>query len=181
MPIQVNLNIVMARRRMRSKDLAHAIGITEANLSLLKSGKVRGVRFSTLEALCRALDCQPGDLLEYLPERGADALRQAVRAVPRAPGARQAWLRAACLIAAPAGLAGCLSPPGPDTMQGMVAIGSVRAPKRPAVSTTVPFILDSQRVLLAFVRPDGARVSDELRRVLPGAVQRGTSSSHNCS
>ena len=77
MPIQVNLNVVMARRRMRSKDLAHAIGITEANLSLLKSGKVRGVRFSTLEALCRALDCQPGDLLEYLPEEGADALRRA--------------------------------------------------------------------------------------------------------
>lgn len=77
MPIQVNLNVAMARRRMRSKDLAHAIGITEANLSLLKSGKVRGVRFSTLEALCRALDCQPGDLLEYLPEEGADALRQA--------------------------------------------------------------------------------------------------------
>lgn len=77
MPIQLNLNVVMARRRIRSKDLAHAIGITEANLSLLKSGKVRGVRFSTLDALCRALDCQPGDLLEYLPEEGADALRQA--------------------------------------------------------------------------------------------------------
>ena len=77
MPIQVNLNVVMARRRMRSKDLAHAIGITEANLSLLKSGRVRGVRFSKLEALCRALDCQPGDLLEYLPEAGVDALRQA--------------------------------------------------------------------------------------------------------
>lgn len=77
MPIQVNLNVVMARRRMRSKDLARTIGITEANLSLLKSGRVRGVRFSTLEALCRALDCQPGDLLEYLPEEGVDALRQA--------------------------------------------------------------------------------------------------------
>jgi len=76
MPIQVSLNVVMARRRMRSKDLARAVGITEANLSLLKSGRVRGVRFSTLEALCRALDCQPGDLLEYLPEESADALRQ---------------------------------------------------------------------------------------------------------
>ena len=76
MPIQVNLNVVMARRRMRSKDLAQAIGITEANLSLLKSGKVRGIRFSTLEALCRALDCQPGDLLEYLPEAGSDSLRR---------------------------------------------------------------------------------------------------------
>ncbi len=77
MPIQVNLNVMLARRRMRSKDLAHVIGITEANLSLLKSGRVRGIRFSTLEALCRALDCQPGDLLEYLPEEGADALRRA--------------------------------------------------------------------------------------------------------
>lgn len=78
MPIQVNLNVMMARRRMRSKDLAQLIGITEANLSLLKSGKVRGVRFSTLEALCRALDCQPGDLLEHIPEECADALRRAL-------------------------------------------------------------------------------------------------------
>ncbi len=77
MPIQVNLNVVLARRRMRSKDLAQAIGITEANLSLLKSGKVRGVRFSTLDAICRALDCQPGDLLEWLPDEADVPLRQA--------------------------------------------------------------------------------------------------------
>lgn len=77
MPIQVNLAVMLARRRMRSKDLASAIGITPANLSLLKSGKVGGIRFSTLEAICRALDCQPGDLLEYTPDVGADALRQA--------------------------------------------------------------------------------------------------------
>lgn len=82
-----------------------------------------------------------------------------VRAVPRAVGNKRAWLRAACLIAAPVGLAGCLSPPGPDTMQGMVAVGSVQAASRPgAIAATVPFIFDSQRVLveLAFVRPDGA-------------------------
>ncbi len=77
MPIQVNLNVMLARRRMRSKDLAQAIGITEANLSLLKSGKVRGFRFATLDAICRTLDCQPGDLLEWLPDEAADTFRQA--------------------------------------------------------------------------------------------------------
>lgn len=67
MAIIVNLDVMLARRKMRSKELAEAIGITEANLSLLKSGKVRGVRFSTLEKICAALQCQPGDLLEYSP------------------------------------------------------------------------------------------------------------------
>lgn len=65
MPIIVNLDIMLAKRKVKSKDLAEQIGITEANLSLLKSGKVKGVRFATLEAICRYLDCQPGDLLEY--------------------------------------------------------------------------------------------------------------------
>ena len=77
MPIQVNLSVVLARRRMRSKDLAQVIGITEANLSLLKSGKVRGIRFATLDAVCRALDCQPGDLLEWLPDEADGKLQQA--------------------------------------------------------------------------------------------------------
>ena len=67
MPIVVRLDVMMAKRKMRSNDLAEAIGITQSNLSLLKSGHVRGVRFSTLEAICRALDCQPGDLLEFVP------------------------------------------------------------------------------------------------------------------
>ncbi len=67
--IVVNLDVVLATRKMRSKDLAERIGITEANLSLLKSGKVKGVRFDTLEAICAALDCQPGDLLEYRPAK----------------------------------------------------------------------------------------------------------------
>ena len=62
MPILVNLDVMLARRKMRSKELAAIVGITEANLSLLKSGKVKGVRFDTLEAICRALGCQPGDL-----------------------------------------------------------------------------------------------------------------------
>jgi len=66
--IIVNLDVVLARRKMRSRELAERIGITEANLSLLKSGKVKGVRFSTLEKICAALACQPGDLLEYRPE-----------------------------------------------------------------------------------------------------------------
>jgi putative transcriptional regulator len=66
MPIIVNLDVMLARRKMRSKELAERIGITEQNLSLLKSGKVRGVRFETLAAICAELDCQPGDLLEFL-------------------------------------------------------------------------------------------------------------------
>ena len=65
MPIVVNLDVMLAKRKVKSKDLAEHIGITEANLSLLKSGKVKGVRFATLEAICRYLECQPGDLLEY--------------------------------------------------------------------------------------------------------------------
>lgn len=68
MAIIVNLDVMLARRKMRSKALAEAIGITEQNLSLLKSGKVKGMRFATLEAICRHLDCQPGDLLEYVPD-----------------------------------------------------------------------------------------------------------------
>jgi len=67
MAIVVNLDVMLARRKMRSKDLAEAIGITEANLSLLKSGKVKGVRFATLEKICEILDCQPGELLEWRP------------------------------------------------------------------------------------------------------------------
>ncbi|OYW43963.1 MAG: transcriptional regulator [Sphingomonadales bacterium 12-68-11] len=67
MPIVVNLDVVLARRKVRSKQLAEAIGITESNLSLLKSSKVKGVRFSTLAAICRYLDCEPGDILGYEP------------------------------------------------------------------------------------------------------------------
>ena len=67
MPIIVTLDVMLARRKMRSRELAEKVGITEANLSLLKSGKVRGVRFETLAAICAALDCQPGDLLSYQP------------------------------------------------------------------------------------------------------------------
>lgn len=68
MPIVVNLDVMLARRKMRSRDLAARIGITEPNVSLLKSGKVKGIRFETLEAICRELDCQPGDLLEWRPD-----------------------------------------------------------------------------------------------------------------
>jgi putative transcriptional regulator len=76
MAILLRLDVMMAKRRMRSNVLARAIGITESNLSLLKSGKVRGIRFSTLDAICRALECQPGDILEYVPESPSEALRQ---------------------------------------------------------------------------------------------------------
>jgi len=66
MPIIVNLDVMLAKRKMKSKDLAEIIGITTANLSILKSGKAKAVRFSTLEAICKALECQPSDILEYL-------------------------------------------------------------------------------------------------------------------
>ncbi len=65
MSIIVNLDIMLAKRKMKSKVLAKAIGITEANLSILKSGKAKAIRFSTLEAICKELDCQPADILEY--------------------------------------------------------------------------------------------------------------------
>ena len=74
MPIIVNLDVMMARRKISAGELAERVGITPANLSILKNNKARAVRFSTLEALCRELDCQPADLLEYREEdlcRGA--------------------------------------------------------------------------------------------------------------
>ncbi|MBO6083230.1 MAG: helix-turn-helix transcriptional regulator [Bacteroidales bacterium] len=67
MPIIVNVDVMLARRKMSSGELAEKIGISAANLSILKTGKAKAVRFTTLSALCKALDCQPGDLLEYRP------------------------------------------------------------------------------------------------------------------
>ncbi|MGJ8624118.1 MAG: helix-turn-helix domain-containing protein [Yoonia sp.] len=66
MPIIVRLDVALAQRKMTSRDLAATIGISEQNLSMLRSGKARGVRFNTLEAICKALECQPGDLLEFV-------------------------------------------------------------------------------------------------------------------
>ncbi len=66
--INVRLDIVMAERRVTGRELARAVGITEQNLSLLRNGKVKGVRFGTLSSICKVLDCQPGDLLVYEPE-----------------------------------------------------------------------------------------------------------------
>ena len=68
MPIVVHLDVMLAKRKMRSRELSEHIGITEQNVSLLKSGKVKGIRFETLEKICKVLDCQPGDLLEFLPD-----------------------------------------------------------------------------------------------------------------
>lgn len=68
MPIQVNIDVLLARRKMSAGELADKVGITPANLSILKNNKAKAIRFSTLEALCRALDCQPGDLLDYTEE-----------------------------------------------------------------------------------------------------------------
>ncbi|MDD3898933.1 MAG: helix-turn-helix transcriptional regulator [Syntrophomonadaceae bacterium] len=65
MPIVVNLDVMMAKRKMSSGELAEKIGISQANLSILKTGKAKAIRFSTMEAICRALECQPGNILEY--------------------------------------------------------------------------------------------------------------------
>ncbi|MFZ0161671.1 MAG: helix-turn-helix transcriptional regulator [Kineosporiaceae bacterium] len=71
MPIIVNLDVMLARRKVRLTELSERVGITMANLSNLKTGKARAVRFSTLEAICEALECQPGDLLEFVPDGAA--------------------------------------------------------------------------------------------------------------
>jgi putative transcriptional regulator len=76
MAIVVRLDVMLAKRKMKANDLAKFVGITPSNLSLLRSGKVRGVRFATLEAICQALDCQPGDLLEYTPDQKDDGATQ---------------------------------------------------------------------------------------------------------
>ena len=68
--IRVNLDVIMAKRHMSSGELSDRLGITPANLSILKNNKARAIRFSTLEAICAALDCQPGDILEFVPEEG---------------------------------------------------------------------------------------------------------------
>lgn len=68
MAIFLNLDVMLAKRKMKSKDLAEQIGITVQNLSLIKTGKVKGIRFGTLNEICAILDCQPGDILEYVPD-----------------------------------------------------------------------------------------------------------------
>lgn len=70
MPIVVNLDVMMARRKMSLNELSEKVDLTLANLSILKTGKAKAIRFSTLEAICKALDCQPGDLLEHVPGKG---------------------------------------------------------------------------------------------------------------
>jgi putative transcriptional regulator len=69
MPIIVNLDVVLAQRKMKLTELADAVGITIQNLSILKTGRAKAIRFSTLEAICKHLDCQPGDILEYRSDR----------------------------------------------------------------------------------------------------------------
>ena len=68
MPIIVHLDVMLAKRKMKSNELADIVGITTANLSILKTGKAKAIRFSTLEAICKALDCQPADILEFVAE-----------------------------------------------------------------------------------------------------------------
>ena len=71
MPIIINIDVMLARRKMSSGELAEKVGITPAHLSILKCGKAKAIRITTMEAICRALDCQPGDILEYRPEEPA--------------------------------------------------------------------------------------------------------------
>ncbi len=71
MPIIINIDVMLARRKMSSGELAEKVGITPANLSILKCGKAKAIRISTMESICRALDCQPGDILEYRSEEPA--------------------------------------------------------------------------------------------------------------
>jgi putative transcriptional regulator len=68
MAIQINIDVMLAKRKMSLTELAERIGITLTNLSLLKTGKVKGIKFTTLDIICRELDCQPGDILEYIPD-----------------------------------------------------------------------------------------------------------------
>lgn len=72
MPIVINLDVMMAKRKISAGELAERVGITPANLSILKNNKAKAVRFSTLEAICAALDCQPGDILEFVPDEEAE-------------------------------------------------------------------------------------------------------------
>ncbi len=69
MPIIINIDVMLAKRKMQSQELAEKIGITQANLSILKTGKAKAIKLSTLEAICKALDCTPADLLEYIAEK----------------------------------------------------------------------------------------------------------------
>ncbi|QEE48552.1 helix-turn-helix transcriptional regulator [Flavobacterium alkalisoli] len=74
MPIIINLDVMLAKRKMRSNELADKVGITTANLSILKTGKAKAIRFSTLEAICKELDCQPGDIMEFVEDDNQDNL-----------------------------------------------------------------------------------------------------------
>jgi len=76
MPIRINLDVMLARRKIKSNDLAARIGITPQNLSILKTGKARAIRLETLDAICRHLQCQPGDILEHVDENGEDYERK---------------------------------------------------------------------------------------------------------
>lgn len=73
MPLEINLDVMLAKRKMTLTELSNRVGITIANLSILKKGKGRAIRFTTLEAICKELDCQPGDILHYLSENNLEA------------------------------------------------------------------------------------------------------------
>lgn len=74
MPIIINLDVMLAKRKIRSNELAEHVGITTANISILKTGKAKGIRFSTLELICEILECQPGDIMEYVKENAPNEI-----------------------------------------------------------------------------------------------------------
>ena len=77
MPIRINLDVMLAKRKMRLGELSERVGVSATNLSILKTGKAKAVRFTTLEAICAALDCQPGDILEYVPDDSEELREEA--------------------------------------------------------------------------------------------------------
>lgn len=86
MPIIVNVDVMLARRKMKSQELAAMIGITPQNLSVLKAGRARAIRFSTLEAICQALDCQPGDVLAFEPDAEEEGVGALLAALTKSSG-----------------------------------------------------------------------------------------------
>ena len=107
MPIVINVDVMLAKRKMRVNELAERVGITPQNLSVLKTGRAKGIRFNTLEKICEVLDCQPGDLLAYEPAAAGNPGRRRSSGPPAAPGDRCRTSARCCRFRV---LTGCVSP-----------------------------------------------------------------------
>jgi putative transcriptional regulator len=171
MPIVVHLDVMLAKRKMRSRELAERVGITEQNISLLKSGKVRGVRFDTLEAICLALDCQPGDLLSYEPEAAMQATASPAEFRP-APGWRRGWLGVLALHLALLGLwRQALHRPKSPPPAAQAPLVWLTVPGRPAGRGTLAPHRPAAPARQARRRP-GAAVVPRAPQPLPGRPSR---------